>query len=104
MTEETSVQLITLNTGDHIISEARKVYVDKEEQTSIYVELTDPQILSLEKDVGGGHYEIKFTKWNPFSSENKFLITPLSIVAVSEPLVEIIDSYNKTLEKLRTND
>ena len=68
MTEETSVQLITLNTGDHIISEARKVYVDKEEQTSIYVELTDPQILSLEKDVGGGHYEIKLTKWNPFSS------------------------------------
>ena len=104
MNEETSVQLITLNTGDHIISEARKVYVDKEDQTSIYVELTDPQILSLEKDVGGGHYEIKLTKWNPFSSENKFLITPLSIVAVSEPLVEIIDAYNKTLEKLRTND
>jgi len=104
MTEETSIQLITLNTGDHIISEARKVYVDKEEQTSIYVELTDPQILSLEKDIGGGNYEIKLTKWNPFSSENQFLITPLSIVAVSEPLLEILNAYNNTLDKLRSND
>lgn len=86
-------KVLVMKTGERIIAGASEM-TDKETGKGICLVIKCPYILTLNsKDTDTDEYSVNFSKWNPFSSDNKFNIPYDAVVAVSDVEQGILDVY-----------
>ena len=88
-----SVSVVTLKTGDRIITELKEVFDGEgEDKKGVCLLMEDPYILSLDgatpqylTEQHGMEYQVRFSKWNPYSTDFMFKIPYDCVMTISEP-------------------
>ena len=96
-----SIKITTLKTGTIIISELKEVYDGEgEDRKGICLLVERPYELSLvnaapqymvEETIA--ELQVKFSKWNPYSSDNQFKLPYDSVMTIGEPEEGLKDAY-----------
>ncbi len=72
-----AVSILTLKTGDRVIAELKEIFDGEgEDRKGICLLMEEPYILTLDSTTPqylteqiGSEYQIRFSKWNPYSSD-----------------------------------
>ena len=70
-----AVSIVTLKTGDRVITELKEIFDGEgEDKRGICLLMEDPYVLNLDGDTPqylteahGMEYQIRFSKWNPYT-------------------------------------
>jgi hypothetical protein len=96
-----SIKITTLKTGTILISELKEVYDGEgEDRKGICLLVERPYELSLVNaapqymvEEAGAELQVKFSKWNPYSSDNQFKLPYDSVMTIGEPEEGLKDAY-----------
>ena len=108
-----AVSIVTLKTGDRIITELKEAFDDgTKEKKGICLIMENPYILTLDgstpqylTEQHGMEYQVRFSKWNPYSPDTMFKIPYDGILTISNPEPGLQKAYEqKLLQKEMTND
>ena len=93
-----AVSIVTLKTGDRIITELKEIFDEEgEDRKGICLLMEDPYILNLAGETPqylteshGMEYQVRFSKWNPYSTDFQFKIPYDCVMTISnaEPGLE----------------
>jgi len=104
-----AVSILTLKTGDRVIAELKEIF-DGEgiNQKGVCLLMEEPYILNLEggnpqylTEEYGMEYQIKFSKWNPYSSDWQFKIPYDSVMTISNPEPGLQKAYENKIQEKR---
>ena len=104
-----AVSILTLKTGDRVIAELKEIFDEEgESRKGICLLMEEPYVLSLDGSTPqylteqvGSEYQIRFSKWNPYSSDWQFKIPYDSVMTISNPEPGLQQAYeNKIAEKI----
>ena len=84
-------KIILLKTGERIISALGEIK-DQETDKGICLLFKCPYILTLVQN-DEGKYNVNFTKWIPYSTEDQFKIPYDSVIAIGDVEPEILEIY-----------
>ena len=104
-----AVSIITLKTGERIITELKEVYdqegEDKkglcllmEEPYDLHLDTQQPQYLTEQL---GAEYTVKYSKWNPYSPDLHFKIPYDCVMTISSPEPGLEKSYLQKIQQKR---
>jgi hypothetical protein len=104
-----AVSIVTLKTGDRIITELKEVFDGEgEDKKGICLLMEEPYILSLDggtpqylTEQHGMEYQVKFSKWNPYSTDYMFKIPYDCVMTISEPEPGLQKAYEDKLTQKR---
>ena len=108
-----AVSIVTLKTGDRLVTELKEAFEgDGEDKKGICLIMEDPYILTLDggtpqylTEQHGMEYQVRFSKWNPYSVDTMFKIPYDCIMTISNPEPGLQKAYEqKLLQKELTND
>ena len=96
-----SIKITTLKTGTILISELKEVYDGEgEDRKGICLLVERPYELSLVNaapqymvEEAGAELQVKFSKWNPYSSDNQFKLPYDSVMTIGEPEEGLKNAY-----------
>ena len=103
-----AVQVITLKTGDRIITELKEIFDGEgEDRKGICLLMDEPYVLHLDSSTPqylteqlGAEYQVRFSKWNPYSKDTQFKLPYDCVMTVSNPEDGLQNAYeNKIKEK-----
>tara|TARA_Y100000592_G_scaffold99720_1_gene176860 strand:- start:3079 stop:3483 length:405 start_codon:yes stop_codon:yes gene_type:complete len=111
-----SLQLVLLKNGDQLVSDVKSIKSEEDKKVYSYLmknpmcireEESDPKILlEGEDDIQTGYdpeYEeeltLSMTRWPRFSQDNEVYVSPEWIVALVEPIPQIVEMYNSYEKK-----
>ena len=88
-----AVSIITLKTGDRIITELKEIFDGEgDDKKGICLMMEDPYILNLDgatpqylTEQHGMEYQVRFSKWNPYSPDWQFKLPYDSVMTISNP-------------------
>ena len=88
-----SVSIITLKTGERVITELKEVYDQEgEDKKGLCLLMEDPYVLHLDTQQPqylteqlGAEYTVKYSKWNPYSPDSHFKIPYDCVMTISSP-------------------
>jgi hypothetical protein len=106
-----AIQIITLKTGDQLISELKELYSDEgEEKKGICLLADKPYVLSVIGsspqylvEESGSELQVKFSKWNPYSIDDKFKLPYDCVMTISNPEPGLRDAYLRKITELQKN-
>ena len=108
-----AVSILTLKTGDRVIAELKEIFDGEgDEKRGVCLLMEEPYVLNLEggnpqylTEEYGMEYQIKFSKWNPYSSDWQFKMPYDCIRTISNPEPGLQEAYeNKITEKRATQN
>ena len=103
-----AVSILTLKTGDRVIAELKEIFDgERDDKSGVCLLMEEPYVLNLEggnpqylTEEYGMEYQIKFSKWNPYSSDWQFKMPYDCIMTISNPEPGLQEAYeNKITEK-----
>lgn len=102
-----AVSIITLKTGDRIITDLKEAYEgDGEDKRGICLIMEEPYILSLDgstpqylTEAHGMEYQVRFSKWNPYSPDTMFKIPYDCVMTISNPEPGLQQAYEQKIEQ-----
>ena len=103
-----AVSILTLKTGDRVIAELKESFDGEgDDKRGVCLLMEEPYVLNLEggnpqylTEEYGMEYQIKFSKWNPYSSDWQFKMPYDCIMTISNPEPGLQEAYeNKITEK-----
>jgi hypothetical protein len=103
-----AVSIVTLKTGDRVITELKEVFDGEDEnKKGICLLMDEPYVLSLDgstpqylTESHGMEYQVRFSKWNPYSPDTMFKIPYDCIMTISSPEPGLQKAYeNKITQK-----
>jgi len=103
-----AVSILTLKTGDRVIAELKEIFDGEgDDKRGVCLLMEEPYVLSLDggnpqylTEQYGMEYQIKFSKWNPYSSDWQFKMPYDCIMTISNPEPGLQEAYeNKITEK-----
>jgi len=103
-----AVSILTLKTGDRVIAELKEIFDGEgDDKRGVCLLMEEPYVLNLDggnpqylTEQYGMEYQIKFSKWNPYSSDWQFKIPYDCIMTISNPEPGLQEAYeNKITEK-----
>ena len=88
-----AVSVVTLKTGDRIITELKEIFDGEgEDKRGVCLLMEDPYILNLDggtpqylTEAHGMEYQVRFSKWNPYSSDWQFKMPYDCVMTISNP-------------------
>ena len=112
-----SVSVVTLKTGDRIITELKEIFDEEgDNKKGICLLMEDPYILNLDgqtpqylTEQHGMEYQVRFSKWNPYTPDWQFKIPYDCVMTISTPEPGLQNAYEqkitekKELENGRTD-
>lgn len=108
-----SVSILTLKTGDRVIAELKEIFDGEgESRKGVCLLMEEPYVLTLDSTTPqylteqlGSEYQIRFSKWNPYSSDWQFKIPYDCVMTISNPEPGLQQAYeNKIAEKREQYD
>jgi len=103
-----AVSIITLKTGDRIITDLKEAYEGEgDDRKGICLIMDEPYILNLDgstpqylTEQHGMEYQVRFSKWNPYSPDTMFKIPYDCVMTISNPEPGLQKAYeSKLIEK-----
>ena len=103
-----AVSILTLKTGDRVNAELKEIFDGEgDDKRGVCLLMEEPYVLNLEggnpqylTEEYGMEYQIKFSKWNPYSSDWQFKMPYDCIMTISNPEPGLQEAYeNKITEK-----
>ena len=103
-----AVSIVTLKTGERVITELKEVFDGEgDDKTGICLIMQEPYILNLDggtpqylTEQYGMEYQVRFSKWNPYSPDIMFKIPYDCVMTISNPEPGLQTAYeNKLKEK-----
>jgi len=103
-----AVSILTLKTGDRVIAELKEIFDGEgDDKRGVCLLMEEPYVLNLDggnpqylTEQYGMEYQIKFSKWNPYSSDWQFKMPYDCIMTISNPEPGLQEAYeNKITEK-----
>ena len=103
-----AVSIVTLKTGDRVITELKEVFDGEDDnKKGICLLMDEPYVLSLDgstpqylTESHGMEYQVRFSKWNPYSPDTMFKIPYDCIMTISSPEPGLQKAYeNKITQK-----
>jgi len=100
-----AVSIITLKTGDRIITDLKEIFDGEEEdKKGVCLLMEDPYVLNLDggqpqylTEQHGMEYQVKFSKWNPYSTDWQFKIPYDCVMTISEPEPGLENAWKQKL-------
>ena len=103
-----AVSIVTLKTGDRVITELKEVFDGEDDnKKGICLLMDEPYVLSLDgstpqylTESHGMEYQVRFSKWNPYSPDTRFKIPYDCVMTISSPEPGLQKAYeNKITQK-----
>ncbi|MFZ9204307.1 MAG: hypothetical protein ACO22L_00265 [Candidatus Nanopelagicaceae bacterium] len=103
-----TVSILTLKTGERVITELKEIFDGEEDdRKGVCLLMEEPYILTLDSTTSqylteqiGSEYQIRFSKWNPYSSDWQYKIPYDCVMTISNPEPGLQQAYeNKITEK-----
>ena len=102
-----AVSVVTLKTGDRIITELKEVFNEEsEDRKGVCLLMEDPYILNLDggtqqylTEEYGMEYQVRFSKWNPYSPDWQFKIPYDCVMTISNPEPGLENAWKLKLVK-----
>jgi hypothetical protein len=100
-----AVSILTLKTGDRIITELKEVFDGEgDDKTGVCLLMDEPYILTLDGETPqylteqyGAEYQIKFSKWNPYSKDSVFKLPYDCVMTISNPEEGLEQAYTSKI-------
>ena len=88
-----AVSIVTMKTGDRIITELKEIFDGEgDDKKGVCLLMEDPYILNLDSgqpqyltEAHGMEYQVRFSKWNPYSPDWQFKIPYDCVMTISQP-------------------
>lgn len=103
-----AVSVVTMKTGDRIITELKEVFDGEDEnKRGVCLIMVEPYILNLDgstpqylTEAHGMEYQVRFSKWNPYSPDTMFKIPYDCVMTISTAEPGLEKAYlNKITQK-----
>jgi hypothetical protein len=102
-----AISVITLKTGDRIITDLKEAFEgDGEDKKGICLIMEEPYVLNLTgenpqylTETYGQEYQVRFSKWNPYSSDTMFKIPYDCVMTISSPEPGLQKAYEQKIEQ-----
>ena len=102
-----AVSVVTLKTGARIITELKEIFDGEgDDKKGVCLLMEEPYILTLDgstpqylTEQTGMEYQVRFSKWNPYSPDWQFKIPYDSVMTISNPEAGLQDAYEKKLQE-----
>ena len=100
-----SVSVVTLKTGDRIITELKEIFDGEgDDKRGVCLLMEDPYILNLDSgtpqyltEAHGMEYQVRFSKWNPYSTDWQFKIPYDCVMTISTPEPGLENAWKQKL-------
>ena len=110
-----AVSIVTLKTGDRVITELKEVFDGEDDnKKGICLLMDEPYVLSLDgstpqylTEQHGMEYQVRFSKWNPYSPDTMFKIPYDCVMTISSPEPGLQKAYETKLKEkkeIESND
>jgi len=104
-----AVSIITLKTGDRIITDLKEAFEgDGDDKKGICLIMDEPYVLNLDgatpqylTEQHGMEYQVRFSKWNPYSPDTMFKIPYDCVMTISNPEPGLENAYQQKIEQKR---
>jgi hypothetical protein len=104
-----AISVITLKTGDRIITDLKEAFDGEgEDKRGICLIMEEPYILALDSkspqyltEQLGAEYQVRFSKWNPYSPDTMFKIPYDCVMTISNPEPGLQKAYEEKIEQKR---
>jgi len=104
-----AVSVITLKTGDRVITDLKEAFEGEgEDRRGICLIMEEPYVLSLDTkgpqyltEQLGAEYQVRFSKWNPYSVDTMFKVPYDCVMTISNPEPGLQEAYEKKIEEKR---
>ena len=102
-----SVSVVTLKTGDRIITELKEIFDGEGDgKHGVCLLMEDPYILNLDSgtpqyltEAHGMEYQVRFSKWNPYSTDWQFKIPYDCVMTISNPEPGLENAWKQKLDQ-----
>ena len=103
-----SVSVVTLKTGDRIITELKEIFDGEgEDQKGVCLLMENPYVLNLDggtpqylTEAHGMEYQVRFSKWNPYSIDNHYKLPYDCIMTISTPEPGLQNAWEQKLKQV----
>ena len=88
-----AVSIVTFKTGERVITELKEIFDgEADNKKGVCLLMEDPYILNLDSaqpqyltEAHGMEYQVRFSKWNPYSPYREFKGTQDCVMTISQP-------------------
>ena len=102
-----AVSIVTFKTGERVITELKEIFDgEADNKKGVCLLMEDPYILNLDSaqpqyltEAHGMEYQVRFSKWNPYSPDWQFKIPYDCVMTISSPEPGLQDAYEKKLQE-----
>ena len=107
-----ATSIVTLKTGDRIITELKEIFDGEgEDKRGVCLLMEDPYILNLDggqpqylTEQYGMEYQVRFSKWNPYSTDTMFKIPYDCVMTISNPEPGLEKAWAEKLAQREENE
>ena len=107
-----AVSVVTLKTGERIITELKEIFDGEEDnKKGVCLLMEEPYILTLDgstpqylTEQTGMEYQVRFSKWNPYSPDWQFKIPYDCVMTISNPEPGLQDAYDKKVKQKKESE
>ena len=100
-----AVSILPLKTGARIITELKEAFDGEgDDKRGVCLIMEDPYVLNLDgatpqylTEQSGMEYQVRFSKWNPYSTDNMFKIPYDSVMTISNPEPGLEQAWKRKL-------
>ena len=102
-----AVSVVTLRTGERVITELKEIFDEEgDNKKGICLLMEDPYVLNLDSgtpqyltEQHGMEYQVRFSKWNPYSSDWQYKIPYDMVMTISNPEPGLQDAYERKIQE-----
>ena len=88
-----AVSIVTFKTGERVITELKEIFDgEADNKNGVRLLMEDPYILNLDSaqpqyltEAHGMEYQVRFSKWNPYSPDWQFKVPYDCVMTISQP-------------------
>jgi len=107
-----AVSVVTLKTGERIITELKEIFDGEEDnKKGVCLLMEEPYILTLDgstpqylTEQTGMEYQVRFSKWNPYSPDWQFKVPYDCVMTISNPEPGLQDAYDKKVKQKKESE
>ena len=100
-----AVSIVTLKTGERVITELKEIFDGEgDNKKGVCLLMEDPYILNLDSaqpqyltEAHGMEYQVRFSKWNPYSPDWQFKIPYDCVMTISSPEPGLQNAWQQKL-------
>ena len=107
-----AVSVVTLKTGERIITELKEIFDGEgDDKKGVCLLMEEPYILTLDgstpqylTEQTGMEYQVRFSKWNPYSPDWQFKVPYDSVMTISNPEPGLQNAYEKKVKEKKESE